>query len=76
MKKFFVYQSPLDINKPLEGKEEVAEETFWEKVKNALNEIFERNYQAKKAFPSVQDHLLTRTGALSISDKAFEVIYE
>lgn len=76
MKKFFVYQSPLDINKPLEGKEEVAEETFWEKVKNALTEIFEKKSEAKKAFPSVQEHLLTRTGALSISDKAFEISHD
>jgi len=57
------------------NKEHVDETIFFEKVKEALVEIFEGNTtEAEKAFPSVKQHLATRLGLLEINEVGFEIV--
>lgn len=56
-------------------KEYVDETTFFEKVKEALVDIFEGDtIEAEKAFPSVKQHLATRPGLLEINEVGFEIV--
>ncbi|MGX7687120.1 hypothetical protein ACWA1C_08160 [Flectobacillus roseus] len=56
-------------------KDYVDEMTFFEKVKEALLDIFEGDtIEAEKAFPSVKQHLATRPGLLEINEVGFEIV--
>ncbi|MDI9863052.1 hypothetical protein QM480_01845 [Flectobacillus sp. DC10W] len=57
------------------NKEHVDETIFFEKVKEALVNIFEGDtIEAEKAFPSVKQHLATRPGLLEINEVGFEIV--